>query len=64
MEIDFGKMGGLVPAIIQDNVTGKVLMVGFMNQEAYDKTGTREGDVLQPNEAETMDQGRGERKLS
>lgn len=29
---------GLVPAIIQDAVTGKVLMLGYMNQEAYDKT--------------------------
>ena len=38
MEIDFEKMGGLVPAIIQDNVTRKVLMLGFMNREAYDKT--------------------------
>ena len=31
-------MGGLVPAIVQDNVTRKVLMLGFMNKEAYDKT--------------------------
>lgn len=31
-------MGGLVPAIIQDAVTKNVLMLGFMNQEAYDKT--------------------------
>lgn len=31
-------MGGLVPAIVQDNVTGKVLMLGFMNKEAYDIT--------------------------
>jgi phosphoribosyl-ATP pyrophosphohydrolase/phosphoribosyl-AMP cyclohydrolase len=38
MEINFDKMGGLVPAIIQDNVTSRVLMLGFMNQEAYDKT--------------------------
>ncbi|MCQ2065024.1 MAG: bifunctional phosphoribosyl-AMP cyclohydrolase/phosphoribosyl-ATP diphosphatase HisIE [Bacteroidaceae bacterium] len=38
MEIDFEKMGGLVPAIIQDNVTRKVLMLGFMNREAYDRT--------------------------
>ena len=38
MEINFEKMGGLVPAIIQDNVTRKVLMLGFMNKEAYDKT--------------------------
>ena len=38
MDIDFEKMGGLVPAIIQDNVTRKVLMLGFMNKEAYNKT--------------------------
>lgn len=40
MDIDFNfnKMGGLIPAIIQDNVTRKVLMLGFMNKEAYDKT--------------------------
>ncbi len=38
MEIDFEKMQGLVPAIIQDAVTNKVLMLGFMNKEAYDKT--------------------------
>ena len=38
MDIDFEKMGGLVPAIIQDNVTRKVLMLGFMNKKAYDKT--------------------------
>ena len=38
MELDFNKMGGLVPAIIQDNRTKKVLMLGFMNQESLDKT--------------------------
>ena len=38
MNIDFEKMGGLVPAIIQDAVTQKVLMLGFMNEEAYQKT--------------------------
>lgn len=38
MKIDFEKMQGLVPAIIQDAVSSKVLMLGFMNQEAYDKT--------------------------
>lgn len=38
MEIDFGKMGGLVPAVIQDADTKNVLMLGFMNQEAYEKT--------------------------
>jgi phosphoribosyl-ATP pyrophosphohydrolase/phosphoribosyl-AMP cyclohydrolase len=38
MTIDFGKMNGLVPAIIQDNESLKVLMLGFMNEEAYQKT--------------------------
>lgn len=38
MNIDFNKMDGLVPAIIQDAKTQKVLMLGFMNKEAYDKT--------------------------
>lgn len=36
--MNFDKMGGLVPAIIQDDVTSKVLMLGFMNEEAYHKT--------------------------
>lgn len=38
MNIDFEKMSGLVPAIIQDKKTLKVLMLGFMNEEAYRKT--------------------------
>ena len=38
MVIDFNKMDGLVPAIIQDAQTDKVLMLGFMNEEAYKKT--------------------------
>lgn len=38
MKLDFEKMGGLVPAIIQDSCTGKVLMLGFMNEEALAKT--------------------------
>ena len=38
MQRDFEKGGGLVPAIIQDPTTGKVLMLGYMNQEAYEKT--------------------------
>ena len=38
MKIDFEKMGGLIPAIIQDSATSKVLMLGFMNEEAYAKT--------------------------
>ena len=38
MNLNFDKVGGLIPAIIQDNETNKVLMLGYMNQEALDKT--------------------------
>ncbi len=38
MEIDFQKGDGLVPAIIQDAKSAKVLMLGYMNKEAYEKT--------------------------
>ena len=39
MELNFSKLAGdLIPAVIQDNTTSKVLMLGFMNKEAYDKT--------------------------
>ena len=37
-QLDFDKMGGLVPAIVQDCETQKVLMLGFMNEEAVCKT--------------------------
>ncbi len=36
--LDFAKAGGLIPAIIQDVLTNKVLMLGFMNEQAYEKT--------------------------
>ena len=39
MELNFNKLSGdILPAIIQDDITCKVLMLGFMNREAYDKT--------------------------
>ena len=38
MELDFSKLDGLVPAVIQDHATGRVLMVGFMNEESFRKT--------------------------
>jgi len=38
MEIDFAKQGGLAPAVVQDATTLKILMVGYMNQEALQKT--------------------------
>jgi len=37
-EIDFDKMRGLAPAIVQDAASGEVLMLGFMNREALEKT--------------------------
>ncbi len=38
MTLDFDKTGGLLPAVIQDYATGRVLMVGFMNEEAFRRT--------------------------
>ena len=38
MGLDFGKMNGLVPAVVQDHKTNEVLMLGFMNKEAWEKT--------------------------
>ena len=40
MNIDFDKQEGMVPAIIQDEATGQVLMLGYMNREALEKTMT------------------------
>ncbi len=38
VELDFGKQGGLITAVVQDAETGRVLMVGYMNEEAFQKT--------------------------
>ena len=38
MNLDFDKLEGLVAAVIQDHLSGRVLMVGFMNQEAFRRT--------------------------
>src|SRR5579862_7634630 len=38
MQLDFKKLDGLVAAVVQDWITGRVLMVGFMNEEAFNKT--------------------------
>jgi len=37
-EIDFEKMQGLSPAIVQDAANGEILMLGFMNREAWERT--------------------------
>jgi phosphoribosyl-AMP cyclohydrolase len=44
MNLDFEKLNGLIPAVIQDAASGRVLMVGFMNGEAFEKTRAT-GDV-------------------
>jgi len=36
--LDFNKLDGLIPAVVQDHLTGEVLMVGFMNPEAWETT--------------------------
>ncbi len=38
IKLDFNKAGGLIPAVVQDYKTGEVLMLGFMNQEAWEAT--------------------------
>jgi phosphoribosyl-AMP cyclohydrolase len=38
IELNFKKMGGLIPAIAQDEKTGEVLMLAFMNQAAWEAT--------------------------
>ncbi|RLA75863.1 MAG: phosphoribosyl-AMP cyclohydrolase [Deltaproteobacteria bacterium] len=38
VKLDFSKLGGLIPAVVQDYETGEVLMVAFMNEEAWRKT--------------------------
>jgi len=45
VQIDFDKTGGLVPAIIQDEASGDVLMLGFMNEASYQET-RRTGEVV------------------
>jgi phosphoribosyl-AMP cyclohydrolase len=45
IELNFAKLGGLVPAVIQDEKTGDVLMVGFMNAESWERT-LREKEVV------------------
>ncbi|MCX8676893.1 MULTISPECIES: bifunctional phosphoribosyl-AMP cyclohydrolase/phosphoribosyl-ATP diphosphatase HisIE [Apibacter] len=44
MKLDFDKSNGLIPVIIQDELTLQVLMLGYMNEEAFEKT-KREGKV-------------------
>jgi phosphoribosyl-AMP cyclohydrolase len=38
MDLNFEKSDGLISAVVQDHVSGRVLMVGYMNREAFEKT--------------------------
>ena len=44
MNLNYSKLDGLVPAVVQDHVSGRVLMLGFMNDEAFRRT-VETGDV-------------------
>ena len=59
---DFTRNNGLLPAIAQDADTGEVLMLAWMNREAYEETAAhRPGRLLQPQPQQALAQGRGER---
>ena len=57
--MDFTKLGGLIPAVVQDEISNEVLMVGFMNGDAWRLT-QRNGlrHVLQPHAQQAVDEGR------
>ncbi len=38
MQLDFSKLDGLLPAVVQDATSGRVLMLGYMNEEAFRRT--------------------------
>ena len=57
-KLDFEKMNGLLPAVVQDGRDGEVLMVGFMNREAFEQTLARLRDVLQPYPQRAVDERR------
>ena len=62
MKVDFKKYGdGLVPAIVQDYETHKVLMLGFMNEEAFHKTEESGKVTFTAVAKKVMDERRGER---
>ena len=63
VKIDFAKMEGLVPGIVQDAKTGEMLMLGFLNDVSYaEDAGVRVCHVLEPDPAEAVDEGRDERQ--
>ena len=61
MEVDFNKMGGLVPAIVQDANTKTVLMLGYMNEEALQKTIETKKVTFWSRSQHALDKGRDQR---
>ena len=58
MDLDFAKDNGLIPAIVQDDASDEVLMLGFMNREALEQHARhRIRHLLQPLAPEIVDQG-------
>ena len=56
--MDYSKLNGLIPAVIQDDESGEVLMVGFMNDEALTETqGVRLRHVLLADAAVALAEG-------
>jgi len=56
--MDFSKLDGLIPAVVQDHVSGEVLMVGFMNTDAWEVTRRTGYVTFYSRTRHTLDQGR------
>ncbi|VFS49531.1 bifunctional phosphoribosyl-AMP cyclohydrolase /phosphoribosyl-ATP pyrophosphatase protein [Budvicia aquatica] len=57
-QLDWEKTAGMIPAVVQHAVSGEVLMLGYMNQQALAETEkNRQGHLLFTHEAAFMDQG-------
>ncbi len=57
-QLDWEKTDGLLPVVVQHAVSGEVLMLGYMNQDALAKTTRqRQGDVFLTHETASVDQG-------
>ena len=64
IKLDFSKLDGLLPGIVQDAATGAVLMVGFLNEESYQKTYLWLRHLLEPHPQQALDEGRDQRQPS
>ena len=65
MTLDFQKADGLVPAVVQDHATGRVLMLGYMNEEAFRRTvETGFATFYSRSRAEALAQGRDLRDIA